>query len=343
MQGENQIKVLLYQGGRELVKTSGIGKAMEHQEKALESAGIPFTKNPEEEHTIVQLNTIFPDSYRMAKKARRKGKKVVYYAHSTMEDFKNSFIGSNTLAPIFKKWLEICYKQGDVILTPTPYSKQIIERMQLKRPVFSLSNGIDLDYFTRSKGNADLFKKSLGLPETSQIVLSIGHYIERKGILDFVELARRLPQYDFVWLGHTNLKVVPESVRKAVRTPLSNLHFPGYLSQEGLRDGLKAAKLFFFPTFEETEGIVLLEAMAMQVPVLVRNIPIYRQIIERQEVHAASELNEFEEKIKQIMENRADDLTQKGYQTVTQKSIPVVGKKLFKIYDGTMEPEEQYK
>ena len=36
-------------------------------------------------------------------KVKQSKKKVIYYGHSTMEDFKNSFIGSNLAAPIFKK------------------------------------------------------------------------------------------------------------------------------------------------------------------------------------------------------------------------------------------------
>ena len=35
-----------------------------------------------------------------------------------MEDFRNSFLGSNLLAPLFKRWLILCYRQGDVVITP---------------------------------------------------------------------------------------------------------------------------------------------------------------------------------------------------------------------------------
>ena len=56
--------------------------------------------------------------------------------------------------------------------------------------------------------------------------MSAGLWIDRKGITDFVELAKRMPQYDFVWYGESNLYTVPAKIRKAVKTKLPNLFIP---------------------------------------------------------------------------------------------------------------------
>lgn len=97
------MKVLLYTGGRRLVRQSGVGMALSHQEKALRLAGVKMTEDPEEEYDIVHINTVLPDARRMAGRARREGKKVVWHGHSTMEDFRDSFVGSNAAAPLFRK------------------------------------------------------------------------------------------------------------------------------------------------------------------------------------------------------------------------------------------------
>ena len=60
------------------------------------------------------------------------GKKVIYYGHSTMEDFMNSFRGSNLVAPLFKKWLQVCYRQGDIICNPNRIFKKTSTWLQLK-------------------------------------------------------------------------------------------------------------------------------------------------------------------------------------------------------------------
>lgn len=81
---------------------SGVGRAMSMQKNALKSEQVELTCDPREDFDIVHLNTVFPSDYHMAKKAKREGKKVVYHAHSTKEDFRNSFVGSNLTAPLFK-------------------------------------------------------------------------------------------------------------------------------------------------------------------------------------------------------------------------------------------------
>lgn len=54
-----------------------------------------------------------------------------------MEDFRRSFRGSDRLAPLFRKWITFCYSLGDVVLTPTEYSRRLLESYGLKPPVYS--------------------------------------------------------------------------------------------------------------------------------------------------------------------------------------------------------------
>ena len=59
-------------------------------------------------------------------RAKKAGKKVIMHGHSTEEDFRDSFIGSNLVAPLFRRYLCHFYKKADAIITPTPYSKRLI-------------------------------------------------------------------------------------------------------------------------------------------------------------------------------------------------------------------------
>ena len=52
------MKVLLYFEGQEAIKTSGIGRALSHQIRALESQGIEYTLNPKDNFDIAHINTI---------------------------------------------------------------------------------------------------------------------------------------------------------------------------------------------------------------------------------------------------------------------------------------------
>lgn len=320
-----------------MVEKSGVGRAILHQKKALEENEVSFTMNKKEDYDLVHINTVLPGSYLMSKKAKWKGKKVVYHAHSTEEDFKNSFVGSNLLAPLFKRWIMMCYNSGDLIITPTPYSKKIIEGYGLKKPIVSISNGIDVEYFQRSEEGKARFRERYHFTQEDKIIISAGLYIERKGILDFVELAKALPDYKFVWFGYTNLNTVSSRVRHAVETKLPNLFFPGYINRDELRDAYSGSDLFLFLTHEETEGIVLLEALAMKIPVLVRDIPIYKDWLkDGYTVYKGNTPEEFRDQIKGIVDRTLPNLTENGYTIARERNIQKVGRQLIRAYEETM-------
>ena len=332
------MKVLLHSDKMNTIEKSGVGRAIKHQMKALELNGVEYTTNPEDDFDIVHINTIFPESLAMARRAKKQGKKVVYHAHSTEEDFRNSFTFSNQLAPLFKTWIKTCYKIADVIVTPTPYSKKLIENYNIDKPIVAISNGIELNFFKKDEKKGKQFRDDYGFKDSDKVVIAVGLYIERKGILDFVELAKRCPEYKFVWFGYLNLNLVPPKIRKAVETELPNLYFPGYVPREELVMAYSGADLFLFPTYEETEGIVLLEALASKIPTLIRDIPIYEGWFEDgKNVYKASSLDEFETKMKDILEERLPNLTEEGYKIAKERDIKNIGKELKQLYESILE------
>ncbi len=335
------MKVLLHTDKMEQVEKSGVGRAIIHQKKALDLVGVPYTTNPEDDYDIIHINTIFPESYLMGKRAKKMGKKVIFHAHSTEEDFRNSFLFSNQVAPAFRLWLKKCYSSADLVITPTPYSKKLLENYDLGKKIVAISNGIELEFFQKDLELGKKFREEFHFKDTDKIVMAVGLYIERKGILDFVELASRMKEYKFIWFGYTDPKLIPSRVREAIETKLDNLFFPGYVPREVLRGAYSGADLFFFPTYEETEGIVLLEALATKIPVLIRDIPIYEGWLEDgKNVYKASSLDSFEEKIRGILEGSLPSLVEEGYHLAEERDIAKVGEQLKKTYEEVMKMEE---
>ncbi|HEY5525922.1 MAG TPA: glycosyltransferase family 4 protein [Clostridium sp.] len=335
------MKVLLHSDHLKMVEKSGVGRAIYHQKKALEENNVSYTTDKKEDFDIVHINTVFPSSLHMSRRAKARGKKVVYHAHSTEEDFKNSFRGSNLIAPLFKKWLMKCYNSGDLIITPTPYSKRLLEGYGLKKPIVSISNGIDLSYFVKDDEGRKRFREKYNFNGNDKVIVSVGLYIQRKGILDFVELAKSMPEYKFIWFGYTNLNTVSSDVKKAVQTKLPNLFFPGYVCRDELRDAYSGSDLFLFITHEETEGIVLLEALAMKIPVLIRDIPVYEGwFIDGENVYKGNNILEFQRKIKGIINKEIASLVGNGYNVAKERDIKTIGQQLENEYKKLMDQPE---
>lgn len=333
-----KLRVLLYTEGLKTISKSGLGKAIKHQMRALEENNIDYTTNLEDDYDILHINFYGPKSYLFAKKAKKEGKKIIYHAHSTEEDFRNSFIGSNLVSVPFKQWLITCYSLGDRILTPTPYSKRLLEGYGIDVPITAISNGVDTKFFTRNEELGKKFRKKYCINDGEKVIIGVGLYIERKGILDFVELAKRLPEYKFIWFGHSPLAASPAKVRKAVNTELDNLTFPGYVEPEELIGAYSGCDLFIFPTLEETEGIPILEACSMKAKAVIRDIGVFEDWLEDGvNVYKAKDIDDFEEKIVGVLEGKLPDLTEAGYQVAVDHDIKKVGKELVSIYKEVLE------
>lgn len=331
------MKILLYTEGLKTIGKSGLGKAIGHQIKALEDNNIDYTLNPKDNYDIVHINFYGLKSFFLAKKAKKNGKKVVYHAHSTEEDFRNSFIFSNLLAPLFKKWIIKCYSLGDYIITPTPYSKKILENYGITKPIVAISNGIDLTKFKVDKELGKQFRKNYNIKDDEKVIIGIGIYVERKGILDFVELAKRLPQYKFIWFGYSPLTFSPHKIRKAIKTELPNLLFTGYVDPSVLVGVYNGADLYIFPTHEETEGIPAMEAAACKTKAIISDIPVFDGwLYDNKNVYKAKNIDEFELKIKEILNNQLPSLTEEAYEMAQDRDIKKVGQELTEIYNKVM-------
>lgn len=333
------MKVLIYFEGQQLLSKSGIGRAFDHQKKALESAGVPYSTDENElDYDILHINTYGLNSQRMVRRAKRADKKVIYHAHSTEEDFRNSFIGSNQVSVIYKKHLVRLYSSADFIITPTLYSKKVIEGYGIEQPIEAISNGIDLTRFNRNVEKEKQFRDYFQLPLDKKVIISVGLYFERKGLVDFVEVARRFPEYTFIWFGHTPLYTIPKKIRAIIQGDHpDNVIFPGYIKGDIIEGAYTNADLFFFPSYEETEGIVVLEALASRQHVLVREIPVYDGwLVPGENAYMGRTNEDFCNQIEQIIEKKAIDLRENGWQTAQGKSIQAIGQQLKSVYEKVL-------
>ena len=167
--------------------------------------------------------------------------------------------------------------------------------------------------------------------------MGVGLYIERKGIVDFVKLAKRLPQYKFIWFGYSSLKAATADVREAVATKLPNLIWAGYVEQTEIKAAMSGANLYLFPTLEETEGIPIIEACATKQNAIIRDIPIFEGWLEDgKNVYKAKDVDEFEKKIVDVLEGKVPSLVEEAYKVAIERDLKTIGKQLKEVYTEVM-------
>ena len=330
------MKILLYFNNEKLIRKSGIGRALIHQEKALMLNNIEYTTNPLDTFDIAHINTIYSKSFKVAKKCKENNIPLVVHAHSTIEDFKNSFRFWKILEPIFNHLLKRMYSIADVIITPTEYSKKLLEQYDfVKCPVVNVSNGIDLRLYKRYIVPFQLentLRTYYKIPNNTKIVLGIGWLFERKGFIDFVKIAKELPDISFVWLGKKNKLFLTTKIRKVLRNKPKNLYLTDYVDESIVRAFLNIASCFAFLSYEETEGIALLEALACRCPVIVRDVEVFNYLTDGVNCYKGINNMELKKKILHIINTNNKTITENGYKIVEERSLDLIGKKLISEY-----------
>lgn len=328
------MKTLLYFENENALKKSGIGRALLHQMKALSTNDVEFTLNKKDDFDIAHINTYFLRSQKLLKKCHNKGKKVVVHGHSTFEDFRKSFRLYKLMEPAFDNMLKRMYSKADVIITPTPYSKKLIENYPfVKCPVYAISNGVDLNEYSYNEEKVKKFKEYFNIKENDKVVMGVGLFFERKGILDFFEIARKMPDVKFIWFGNLARILVPLKILRAIKNRPNNVIMPGYIDGDIIKGAYLASNLVLFPSLEETEGIVALEALASKTPLLVRDIGVFDPwLVDNKNCLKAKTNEEFIKKINYALNNDLSAIVEEGYKVAKEREISRVGKQIKEVY-----------
>lgn len=328
------MKVLLYFEKEEKIRKSGIGRALRHQIEALKSQGIEYTLNPKDDYDLAHINTYFPASKRLVKKLKKKNVPVIVHGHSTIEDFRNSFKAWKIMALWFNPNLMWFYSHADMIITPTAYSKRLIDNYHKGVEVRYISNGIDPNEYAYDENKIEAFKKHFNIQNNEKVVIGVGFPFNRKGLKDFFEVARNRPHIKFIWFGYLQPILISSDIKKAIKHKPDNVIMPGYIDNQIIKGAYRYAECLFFPTYEETEGIVVLEALASSCPVLIRDIGVYADWLEDgRDCYKGKDNKQFLEKLDYLMNHDNSTIIKNGYKLVEERTLDKVGKSLKEVYE----------
>jgi 1,2-diacylglycerol-3-alpha-glucose alpha-1,2-galactosyltransferase len=226
---------------------------------------------------VVHLHTVGP--YALGKLLFAGGAKVVS-AHVTPDSFVGSLVGARywlRAASLYLKWF---YNRADSVVAVSEDVASELKRMGVTAPVVVVPNTIDTKLFRTTQEARVRARKKFGYAPDDFVIVGCGQVQPRKRVDLFAEVARQQGDLKFIWVGGIPFKrlgAASGEMHKLMASPPANLKFTGLLGRNEVTDYFHAGDLFFLPSEQETFGLVIVEAAAAGMPILLRDLEQYRK------------------------------------------------------------------
>ena len=225
------------------------------------------------DYDLVHIHTPFIAHYAGLHIAKKLRVPVVETYHTFFEDYMHHY-----LPWVPRKWaVRIAQtvsrrqcQQVDTVVSPSAQMRDVLQQYGVTTPITVIPTGLDASRF--EPGNGAAFREKYGIPAQRPLLLFVGRVAHEKNIQFLLEMLSLVIQdHPEVLLVITGEGPAEGMLKKLARDKGLQAHvmFLGYLDRAvGLNAAYQAADIFVFASKSETQGLVLLEAMAQATPVV---------------------------------------------------------------------------
>lgn len=206
---------------------------------------------------------------------------LVFTHHTMYEKFTHYVLGDSPKLQRFVVELSTGYANlCDRVIAPSGSTAKILEERGVETSIDVIPTGVDIERFHSGDGTG--FRASMGIPEGAFVVGHIGRLSPEKNLGFLVEAvtaflaANGCARFLIAGVGPSEREVWEQFERRGMT---GRLHFAGILRGKDLADAYHAIDVFAFASQNETQGMVLTEAMAAGVPVVAVDAPGVREVV----------------------------------------------------------------
>lgn len=278
----NKLKINMYAGGLN-VEGQGVGANFFEQVnlvKKIDSLDISINSKKPKKFDINHFHTVNPSFYFKFKK-----KKInVCYVHFIPDENDGSLKMPKWMFKIYKRYVFKFYRKADECIVVNPYYiNDLVNKVGINREKITyIPNYVSNEKFYKDdEAKISSLKDQYNINNDKFIVLGVGQTQTRKGIFDFVEVAKKNPDILFVWAGGFSFGKLTdgyEKIKNIIENPPANVKFLGIIPREKMNDVYNLADMLFLPSYQELFPMTLLECINIEIPFLVRDLDLYKDI-----------------------------------------------------------------
>ncbi len=322
-----------------IVKGNGVHTAfLDHINLLKSSKGIDVAVNGKGKGDILHSHSYGP--YFFLKGLKYRHRKILT-AHVTPDSIKGSIPAWKFLMPYAKWYFKQVYSFADVCIAISPQVEKSILETGAKTRIERIYNPLPVENWATSDKKRKEGRKMLGISDNEFIILGVGQLESRKGVEDFIEISKHIPNAKFVWAGGRPFGIFTDGItqlNKSINScKSSNITFTGMLDLEIMPLVYAAADLMLFTSYQENCPLAPIEAAACGLPVIFRDISEYKSLYKNTYLCAANN-NEFISLTNKIIENadfynKAKDISRN---LITQFDKDFIYNQLMEVYQSLL-------
>ncbi len=220
-----------------------------------------------------QLGALFAKQFRVP---------LVFTYHTLYEQYVHYFpfargLSQKTVLTVAKQFCNRC----DLVVTPTRVIQQLLQTYGVNRQIVPIPTGIEIAMF--ESGAPGLLRERFRIGPEQQILLFIGRLGKEKNLDSLFRIFSRVLEQDsnVILLLAGSGPAEDELHDLAQQMGIgSKVVFTGRLSRAEVASAYRGADLFVFPSVTETQGLVLVEAMAAGLVVVASSASVSEEIVE---------------------------------------------------------------
>ncbi|MGQ5523681.1 glycosyltransferase [Chitinimonas sp. PSY-7] len=224
-------------------------------------------------YQLVHIQTPFVAHYAGLEIAQALGVPAVTTYHTFFEEYLHHYariLPASWTRAVARRISRGQCNATDGVVAPSVAMRDALHRYGVTAPITVIPTGIPLERFQGGDGLA--FRRAHNIGEHQEVALFVGRVAHEKNIGLLLQVAERVRQVrpNFVLLIAGEGPALTSLQAQAQQLGLGeSVRFIGYLDRKtALIDCYRAADVFVFGSVTETQGLVLLEAMATGLPVV---------------------------------------------------------------------------
>lgn len=231
--------------------------------------------------------------------SKKRGRKIGY-VHFLPDTLDQSLTLPKPARWTLDKYVVSFYKRMDTLVVVNPnFIPRLAEYGIDPKKVTYIPNFVSRQtFYPETAADKAILRTKYGIKQDDFVVFGAGQVQDRKGVDDFIALAKRNPDMRFIWAGGFSFGMITngyDHLKSAVANAPENLTFTGIVPREEMVDYYNIADCFLLPSFEELFPMAVLEAFSTETPVMVRALDLYDTIIEpyameASDVHAMNKM-----------------------------------------------------